>query len=303
MAKFIKILELKDITPHDLDGCKYRLKYEIGEGDARSFQSEIPGSIEIEVSRTLQTVWGVTDNELQTISGSLAVDNILQDPYGEHTSITLNTFTAHRTPPKRPQFEIGELVPVPAQRAVDASLEERMAQISFLAVDISEIRDQINAISKHVIGERVLELPQERAIIEMYKPVQTSEEFTNRLTSLAGLITAINKDAIKKHRGLQSDDTRGSILLLEDLLTHFSNSNDAKSVCDILKQINYLRQGYPVHGDNVDKVLPAHDFFGLSYPINDYGAAWEIIIRRYFEAMKNMLQIFVAQREAFTSGN
>lgn len=293
MAKFIKILELIDITPPGLDGCKYRLKYEIGEGDAISFQSEIPGSIEIEVSRTLQTVWGVTDNELQTISGSLAVDNILQDPYGEHTSITLNTFTAHRTPPKRPQFEIGELVAVTEQKMIK---EVEMTQITFLADDISEIRDQINAISKYVISERILELPQERAIIEMYKPVQTKEEFSNRLASLAGLITAINAIAIKNHLGIPGNDKRGSILLVEALLTNFSSTDDAKSVCDVLKQINYLRQGYPVHGDNVDRVLPAHDFFGITYPIPDYGSAWEIIIRRYFEAMQKMQEIFVAKR-------
>ncbi len=293
MAKFLKTLELRDITPPDLDGTKYRLRYEVGEGDAESFEPELSGSVEINISRTLQAVWGVSDDELPIVSGSLAVDNILRDAYGEHRSITLNTFTASRTSPQRPQFEVGELVPVPARGMAE---EERMAQITFLAYDISEIRDQINAISKHVIGERVLELPQERALIEMYKPVQTSEDFANRLSSLAGLITAINKDAIKNHLTIPSSDTRGSISLVEALLTNFSSTDEAVSVCDVLKQVNYLRQGYPVHGDNLDRVLPAHDFFGIPYPINDSGSAWEIIIKRYFEAMLKMQEIFIIKR-------
>ena len=64
--------------------------------------------------------------------------------------------------------------------------------------------------------------------------------------------------------------------------------DDAAAICDTLKNINNLRQGYPTHGDNLDKVLPAHRFFRLRYPVTDYEAAWESVLGKYFEAMRAM---------------
>jgi len=61
-----------------------------------------------------------------------------------------------------------------------------------------------------------------------------------------------------------------------------------------MKNINYLRQGYPAHGDNAKRHLDAHAFFGLPYPIMDFGNAWERVLARYFDAMKEMRDVLSA---------
>ena len=122
--------------------------------------------------------------------------------------------------------------------------------MSFLSNDISAIRDEVNAIAKEIIGDKLLELPQERALFDMSKPWMTQEEFASRVASLGGVVTAINKPAIGKFLK-KSTDHAGSLMVLEDLLATISSSDSAKKVCDVFKGINALRQAYPIHGDNV----------------------------------------------------
>jgi hypothetical protein len=180
--------------------------------------------------------------------------------------------------------------------------------ISSLSSDISSVRDQINALSADLIGESLLELPQERHLIDMYKKALTSDQFSARIQSLAGLAVAINKTAIIK----SIDTTKQTeiaarhgepdvrqvtpIVLLEELLTIYSTADRAKAVCDVFKRLNNLRQGFPAHGDNAEKVLPAYDFFKLKYPVNDFASAWDTILGRYIAAMRELLQILTQRR-------
>ena len=81
------------------------------------------------------------------------------------------------------------------------------------------------------------------------------------------------------------------------MLEKYSSVDEAKQICDVLKNINELRKGYPAHGDNTPKFLKAHTFFKIKYPINDYQSAWESILGAYFQAMKKMLKVLSVEWE------
>ena len=103
----------------------------------------------------------------------------------------------------------------------------------------------------------------------------------------------VDKDIIKTKLGKSSDDNTGELILLEELITFYSNDEIAKEICTIFKKINDLRKGYPIHGDNIKRVLPAHYFFSLKYPIENYNEAWEIVLSCYFESMRKIRDIFI----------
>ena len=182
-------------------------------------------------------------------------------------------------------------------------------QITPLSDDISTIRDNINTLTENLLGERLLELPQERALIDMYKEAQSTEQYTNRIQSLAGLVIAINKPALlrwfsedrakaiaAKHK-LAEPNLIAPMVLLEEVLSDFSNAERAKAITIVFKRLNDLRQSFPAHGDNADKVLQAYDFFRLRYPVDDYATAWDTILGRYFVAMKDMLGVIGDYRQ------
>ncbi|OHB72314.1 MAG: hypothetical protein A2W17_04445 [Planctomycetes bacterium RBG_16_41_13] len=64
----------------------------------------------------------------------------------------------------------------------------------------------------------------------------------------------------------------------------------------MFKKLNDLRKGYPVHGDNLESIVPAHDYFGIPYPVSDNELAWEKILSKYFYAMREILKIFINAR-------
>jgi hypothetical protein len=78
-----------------------------------------------------------------------------------------------------------------------------------------------------------------------------------------------------------------SIKLLEEylIINNISNSQ----LIDTLRNINRLRQCYPVHGDRVEGVLEAHKYFEIDYPITDYSSAWKKLLNGYLKALQQLL--------------
>jgi hypothetical protein len=83
---------------------------------------------------------------------------------------------------------------------------------------------------------------------------------------------------------------------LEQYLATITAARKVRSVCDVLKNINELRKGYPTHTDNTNKYLSAHDFFRISYPIQDFPAAWDSVLGSYFRAIKLLRDILSSAR-------
>jgi len=303
MKKFLRVNDLKEITPSGLDGHRYLLSIDVGGVSDGVFCSTDTRQVTITSSGTLQAVWGQNDAQIAESSATAATTLILglagEGKLDEATKIILNTYTAPEVPPSTPRAIAGTIFPIP-EHVVE---KENMVQFSFLSDDISEVRDQINALARNLLGDKLLELPQERAILDVYKPANSAEEFRSRVQSLAGISTSINKPIIGKELGKGKTYDLGSIVLLEELLTNFSSPQSASDVCGVLKNINELRKGYPAHGDNTDKFLISHDFFKISYPIEDFQASWESILGAYFKAMRGLREILSAERGKRNASN
>lgn len=303
MKKFLRVNDLKEITPSGLDGHRYLLSFDVGGVSDGVFSPTDTRQVTITSSGTLQAVWGQNDAQLAESSATAATTLILglagEGKLDEAKKIDLNTYTAPEIPPSTPKAIAGTIFPIP-EEVVE---EKKKARFSFLSDDISEVRDQINAIARNLLGGKLLELPQERAILDVYKPANSAEEFRSRVQSLAGISTALNKRIIGKELSKEKTSDIGSIVLLEELLTKLSDSQSSSDVCNVLKNINELRKGYPAHGDNTDNFLAAHDFFKISYPIEDFPTSWESILGAYFMAMKKLREILSAERNRRNASN
>ena len=164
-------------------------------------------------------------------------------------------------------------------------------RLSFLSDDISEVRDQINALTKSLWGDRILHLSQERSLLDMYKSAENQTEFRARIQSLGVIAKDLNRPLLAKVSKTTDYSAVGDFVLLECALATLANGTAPAAVTANLKQINSLRQGYPAHGDNADKFLQAHRHFSLPYPVKDFEAAWERILSGYFSSMKELRNV------------
>ena len=97
----------------------------------------------------------------------------------------------------------------------------------------------------------------------------------------------MNMDLLRK-LAKDAPENAGSLTLLDAFLKKIGTIGQATSVCGPLKNINHLRKGFPTHGDNTKQFLRAHDFFKLTYPIEDYAATWDTLLGAYLTAMKSL---------------
>lgn len=158
---------------------------------------------------------------------------------------------------------------------------------------IISLRDNINALCKEKLGNRLLNLPQERAIIELIKTCSSHEEFSHRVSSLAGLASSLNIDLIRTILK-NTDQSLKSIALLERFFKKHCGLQDSDKIIEPLKNLNRLRQGYPVHTNHAGGVVEAHTFFGLNYPIEDWEGSWQILIEHYMKFLERLLSIIIA---------
>lgn len=199
MARFLRVKNIRDVSPADLDGHVFRLSLDIGEVVGTEFVPVQSSDLDVTISGTLQAVWGIPDSQLASPTGSVAAATVVQRAsqgvQDIFQPVSLTTFSAPPTPPTYRIAAPGSMIPIPEP---DQKPETRgvSMQISFLSDDISEIRDNINALSRNLLDDSLLELREERPLLNMYKEPKTAEDFSNRIQSLAGLATAINKKAI-----------------------------------------------------------------------------------------------------------
>jgi hypothetical protein len=296
MAKHLRFNSLSPIQAPSLDGHRYELRFDVGELVNGTFEPLETYKMPVTVSGTVQEIWQQSDTQVAATAASSAA-HIITDVassgrLGDLKEVNLTTYTVPREPP--PPLRVGPdtLIPIPEAPTV----EQPGGRISFLSEDISAERDHVNALSGDLYGERLLELPQERAILDVYKPTRTQEEFRSRVASIATICTAINKDLLRRELGTDAATNAGSLTLLDAFLKKIATVDQATSVCGPLKNINHLRKGFPTHGDNTDQFLPAHDFFKLKYPIEDYAAAWDTLLGAYLNAMKSLRNILSDER-------
>ncbi|OGU33460.1 MAG: hypothetical protein A2068_08765 [Ignavibacteria bacterium GWB2_35_6b] len=175
--------------------------------------------------------------------------------------------------------------------AIDFEVSERvMEDISIvqLASSIIDLRDFINAILKERHGKKLIKYAEERDLLQMFRSANNIEDFVYRVSALKLFATNLNEDLLRELTGDQ-DRNHKSITLLETYLQTFANYDEI--VIATLKNINRIRQMYPIHGDNIDGVQDAHTYFQIEYPIRNPSDAWKKILNSYRDALSRIFEI------------
>jgi hypothetical protein len=284
MPQAIRLLAIIRRPHSRVDGSEYDLFFEIGTLDNDVFASERHIQVLAQVSGTLEAIWSITPDTMGKIAATIALPRVLEavreGREAELQTVKLNTYSVPHEPPQVRAVE-GSIHPLNEPEPPRSS-----QPLSFLSDDISEVRDQINALAKSLWGDRVLHLSQERPLLDMYKSAGNQTEFRARIQSLGVIAKDFNRALLAKVSATTDPSTVGDFILLERALETLGHGSEAGAVTANLKHINSLRQGYPAHGDNADKFLQAQRHFNLPYPVEDYEAAWEKILSEYFSSMK-----------------
>jgi len=214
----------------------------------------------------------------------------------DSSEIDITSYNASDIPPQ-PKHSLPDVIsksvtvfPEPVALTISVPSVQVKTESS-LRVPIAVLRDNINSLTKIREGWkfRLLEIHEERAIIDIYKACDSEEEFVLRLAALRNLISWMNVDAMKRivNDGINRE---GSINWLEALLDkEFGELNTEKIIKKLRCLIN-LASGYPFHVDN-ERVLEAYRELGINRPISDYRGVWEKILNAYRESLRELVNL------------
>ena len=260
----------------------------IGSSDeiSRSSRHEIT----VVVSRTLASCWDFTDDQLHRVMFEYGKRHIVQKvrdgTLGESEELDLHTRNVELPCP----FDPGRIEnPINAEVKIESTDKKLMEDSTFLQIAsaIIDARDNINAIFNVGNKDKLIVLTEERDLLQFFRDAESMEDFSYRLCALANAATQMNLKCLR--RLTQTEDTQvKSIQLLEAYLNKSGALNP--QIIDTLRNINKMRQGYPVHGDRAKGVLEAHRYFAIEYPIADYSAAWKILLNSYLKALQKLLE-------------
>jgi len=161
------------------------------------------------------------------------------------------------------------------------------AEPSALPSQIIDLRDSINAIFGERFKGRLLALPQERHLVELFKQCKDHETFAYRVASMGGLATAMNVKDLKKYT--QAGDK--PLNILGAFLRANFPEDRINPIMDLLQNFNRLRRMYPVHTDRADGVLEAHRALGLDYPVSDHSEAGYLLLKLYRDCLERIISL------------
>jgi len=213
------------------------------------------------------------------------IEKIREGTLSGSEEIDLHTGNAERPCPFDPERIEN---PMNAEVKVDLSEKKFMEDSSFLSLasSIIDARDNINAIFNLRNKDKLIILVEERDLLQFFRDAQTKEDFFYRLCALTNAATKMNNQCLRRLTKIADTQVK-SIQLLESYLDKIGIQHNG--IIKTLRNINKLRQGYPVHGDRTKGVLDAHKYFGLEYPITDYSASWKRLLEKYLDALQKLL--------------
>lgn len=246
-------------------------------------------SFKVVVSGTLETTWDLSSNNLIKVLFEYGKRHVIQKlkdrtflPNEELFLSTGNTEYPCQFDPKRIEEPQNAIIKVEFHN--EPIMKEK--SLLKLASAIIDTRDNINALFHQRYNEKLLLLGEERDLLQFFRPANTQEDFVFRICALANIATRLNLDCLRKITGDTNKDHK-SITLLEQYLS--TEHTIDSFIIDHLRKINILRQGYPVHGDRTKRVIEAHKYFGLNYPIEKFDSAWRILLSMYLDALNGLL--------------
>jgi len=286
-----------EMLPLTRDGLDFSIEFSVVDSQLRGAPEEAHATtvrhIVVGISRTLESVWGLEPADRDRVLLEFAKRHIqakIEDgtltEREELQLTTANTPTPCPFDPRRITVEFGR----PMNFLLTANNRLQATEPLSLAARIIDCRDNVNAVFHDRHGQRLLTVPQERALLELFRPCRSEEEFGYRLSALAGLAGAVNATALPQEGG---DDAvkLGSIQTLRKYLVRMHGTERSSAVCDPLRHLNKLRQKYPIHTDHAEGIIEAHEFFGLEYPIRDWPHAWRVLLQRYANALESLLTV------------
>lgn len=295
--------------PSSIDGIEIYFPYEIVSSSKEKFkllkEEKVGKGIKVSISGSLAITWGFqiwqpSENYFDLMK--LLLPYAINEIKHKLEEGTLNDFEEivllTSTHPQEREYDINELAEVDGYEEeilrgeTNTKTISEQISINQLAGDIIQYRDLINALVYNKHDEKLLELDQERNLLEFFKTAYSNEDFSHRIASLGGLIGKMNKRLLKALSN-ESDNSFGTIALLEKFVINIGGKDSEITIP--LRQINRLRQAYPIHTDKAKGVIEAHGYFDLDYPINDYEQAWETVLDRYLKSLKNLFELLKSE--------
>lgn len=256
--------------------------------------------VKIGISETLAAMWGLLSQDTITPSENLIkitfefskrylIERLKDGTLTEKMEFWLSYANQPKTlpfDPSRIDFKLNDSLEVKVANKRLMTEEDETK----LASSIISTRDNINAIFKDKFGEKLLLIDQERSLLELFRSANTEEEFSYRVAALGKLITNMNLDILRKETQTTNKEIK-SIELLNKFLRIQSDKVEDLVLVKVLKNLNKLRQGYPVHGDNIGGLIEAHTSLDLDYPLKNFKVSWVKLMSHYSNLLENLLQI------------
>lgn len=300
MEKQIKIIfEKPRHLPSSIDGIEIYYPYQIKTITKERYkidkEENIKRGVKVSISGSLAINWGFQiwqPSEKYTDLIKLLLPYAINEIKRKFEEGTLNDFeeivllTSNH--PEGRVYDINELPEVEGHEDVlvitddKKNISEEIGD-NKLAGEIIQYRDLINAVIYNYYNERLLELDQERNLLEFFKSATSIEEFSHRIASIGSLVGKMNKQLLIKMTN-PTDISIGTIALLKN---HIESLDKTKiESVEVLRKINKLRQGYPIHTDKAEGVIDAYAYFNIEYPIIDFQKAWKTLLEKYLESLK-----------------
>lgn len=155
-----------------------------------------------------------------------------------------------------------------------------------LANDIIVLRDNINALFYAKTNNILLKLGQERNILSLFRQVDTEEQLKYSVATLANLASDINGKTLRKLTDIKDTEIK-SISLLEFFLNTIDKDN--QEIIKILRSINRMRQGFPIHTDKAG-IVETLKSLNIEYPVLEYDKTWRILLNKYKIALSLIME-------------
>lgn len=295
MRKRLKLIKADEL-PLTRDGSDYIYRFSLVDtsliGQPEENHSTTQHRIKVGISGTMEAVWEARQENICFIRVCYEygkrelIQKVKDGSIQEYQEFIITSFNFPNECPfqsDRIEFEIDSYT--------DFEVTERiMEDISLLQISSTIIasRDFINAILKERHNKKLFLFSEERDLLQLFRPANTIEEFSYRISSLKSFATNMDETLLRELTCIDDNNIR-SISLLQKYLKQFDNYDEG--ITNTFRKINRLRQMYPVHGDNVDGVQEAHRYFGINYPITNSSEAWKSVLVFYSDALKKNLEV------------
>lgn len=295
MNKRLRLLESLEL-PRTRDGSDYIYRFSLVDISLIEMPEEIhytsQHKIKVGISGTMEAVWSGRQRNINftkvcyEFGKRELIQKVKDGTIQEYQELEITSINYPNQCPFQSDRIVSELGTYTDFEVTEMVMED--VSLLQLASNIIDLRDFINAILKERHGAKLIQYTEERDILQLFRSANNIEDFVYRINALKLFATNLNEDLLRELTGNQNRNDK-TITLLDSYLQTFPNYENAAIIT--LRNINRIRQMYPIHGDNIDGVQDAHTFFQIEYPILNPSEAWKKILNSYRDALSRIFEI------------